>query len=57
MSWDECWPRAAEMLKGTENAGSADTVRKSYILIQAAGGAEITLESYQRAVQKRDGIG
>jgi hypothetical protein len=52
--WKDCWPGAAEILDGTEAAGSNETIRASYIIIQSAGGEHTTLESYRHVLQRRD---
>jgi hypothetical protein len=54
LAWEKCWPGAAEILDGTEAAGSNETIRASYKLIQSAGGECTTLENYQLALQRRD---
>ena len=53
LAWDKCWETAADMLAGSNAEGSAETVRASYKLIQAAGGESCTLETYLRVVQGR----
>jgi hypothetical protein len=47
-TWEDAWAEAADRL------GESDrTVRESYTLVQAAGGADITLETYRREVRRR----
>jgi len=52
--WRKCWSEAAKNLKGTPWFASASTIQDSYILIQAAGGKRVTLESYRLAAKKRN---
>src|SRR5262245_28985490 len=51
---DAVWEKAAKLLADTDGGVNAETVRKSYQLIERAGGAQITLPSYKREVAKRD---
>lgn len=52
-SWNDAWAEAAEMLAMKRAAVSADTVKASYALVQAAGGKDITLDSYRRELRRR----
>jgi len=52
LAWEKCWPEAAKRLEHGASFGSADAVKKSYSLIQQAGGERCTLESYRLAVRK-----
>jgi hypothetical protein len=45
-TWETRWKAVSEILDGTEAAGSPETVRASYKLIETAGGEHATLESY-----------
>jgi len=54
LPWDKCWPEAAKRLEHTDAFGSEHVMKKSYSLIQAAGGERCTLESYRLAVAKRE---
>jgi hypothetical protein len=50
LSWEKCFPAAAELLAGTAAGGiSGDTIKKSYGLVQAAGGEGMTLKTYKAA--------
>jgi hypothetical protein len=51
---DSVWEEAAKLLTDTDPGVDAFTVRKSYTLIERAGGASVTLSSYRREVKKRD---
>ena len=51
---DAVWEEAAKLLADTDPEVDAFTVRKSYTLIERAGGAAVTLPSYRREVKKRD---
>lgn len=51
---DEVYEEAAKMLAATGIKCRAETVKKSYQLIEQAGGAQVTLPSYKREVEKRD---
>ena len=50
--WEKCWPEAAKRLEHDGVFVSEDMVRKSYSLIQAAGGERCTLEGYRLALHK-----
>ena len=50
---DAVWAEAAKLVVGTGAEASAETVRKSHALVRRAGGAQVTLPSYKRAVKKR----
>jgi hypothetical protein len=50
-SWERVWPAVSDILA----AGSDETVRASYKLIQGAGGECATLESYRLALRQRQG--
>jgi len=52
VSWLEHYERAAEALSRDGAVASIDTISGSYKLIQEAGGANVTLESYQRVARK-----
>ena len=54
---DAVWAEAAKLVAGTDAEASAETVRKSHALIRRAGGAQVTLPSYRREVEKRDRCG
>jgi hypothetical protein len=45
---------AVKMLVGTKAECGEETVKKSHLLIKRAGGSQVTLENYKRAVEKRD---
>jgi len=52
---DTGWEAATvEKLAGTNAECGEETVKKSHQLIQRAGGAQVTLASYKRAVKARD---
>lgn len=51
---DAAWAEAAKMLANTGIKCRAGTVKKSYTLIERAGGAQVTLPSYRREVEERD---
>jgi hypothetical protein len=51
---EKCWSAASARLANTEAAGAEDTIRDSYRLIERAGGARATLDSYRAAVRRRD---
>ncbi|HEY5965355.1 MAG TPA: hypothetical protein VIU42_15170 [Xanthobacteraceae bacterium] len=51
---DAVWTEAAKMLAGTEIKRSPETMRQSHRLIRRAGGEQVTLPSYRRAVEERD---
>jgi hypothetical protein len=51
---DDVWEEARKFLADTDPEVDAHTVRKSYTLIERAGGALVTLPSYRREVKKRD---
>jgi hypothetical protein len=48
------WEEAAKLRADTEPGVQPETVKKSYALIRRAGGTQVTLPSYKRAVKKRD---
>jgi hypothetical protein len=50
---DDVWAEAAKLVTGTDAEALADTVRKSHALIKAAGGHDVTLQSYKREVKER----
>jgi hypothetical protein len=52
MSSDDHFHRAADVLDKSEAVASVDTIIGSYKLIQYAGGANATFESYRRAAKK-----
>jgi hypothetical protein len=49
---DDCCAAVSEVLGNTDAWGSAETIRKSYQLIRAAGGERATLESFKAARRK-----
>jgi hypothetical protein len=49
---DDVWEEAAKLVKGTAAEGDAETVRKSYQLIQRSGGVRVTLPSYKRDMRE-----
>jgi hypothetical protein len=51
---DAVWEEAAKLVADTDAGVSDETVRKSYALIDGAGGAQVTLPSYRREVEMRD---
>src|SRR5262249_18758866 len=51
---DAVWEEAAKLVADIDAEVDAETVKKSYALIRRAGGAQVTLPSYKRAVVKRD---
>jgi hypothetical protein len=53
LAWSKCWAKAAESLVPTQAAGEADTVKRSYALVQAAGGKGATFESFKVMLHKR----
>ena len=53
MTWLRCYAAAAEVLEGTDAAGSLEAMKDSYQLIQKAGGAGATQKNYQRIVRER----
>jgi hypothetical protein len=58
MSWERARAAVSEALQGTPAAGNEDTVKASYEIVQAAGGAEATFERYltvraERAKRRR----
>jgi hypothetical protein len=52
-TWEMRWKAVSEILDGTEAAGSPETVRASYKLIEAAGGEHASLESYWTLVGRK----
>jgi hypothetical protein len=54
-SWERAREEASEELEETDAAGSAATVKRSYELIEAAGGEDATFESYKEARRRRRG--
>jgi hypothetical protein len=54
-SWERVWPAVSDILNNTAAAGSEETVRASYKLIQDAGGERAMLESYRLALRQRQG--
>jgi hypothetical protein len=50
---EKCFAAVAKVLANTDAAGSAETVRASYRLIEAAGGEHATLDSYRLAISQR----
>jgi hypothetical protein len=53
MSWERAREAASEGLEETDAAGSAAAVKRSYELIEAAGGKNATFESYKEARRRR----
>jgi len=51
---DAVWAEAAKLVAGTDAEASAETVRKSHALIKAAGGHDVTLQTYRHEVEERD---
>jgi hypothetical protein len=51
---DRVWAEAAKLVADMGVKVSAETVKKSYALIKRAGGAQVTLPSYRRELEKRD---
>jgi hypothetical protein len=51
MTLDDCFVAVSELLSeiNSEAAGGAETMRRSYRLIEAAGGAHATAETFKRA--------
>jgi hypothetical protein len=56
-TWEKAREAVSEVLRGTEAAGSAASVKASYDLIEAAGGERATFESYLRERRQRSGLG
>lgn len=53
MTWDRAREAVSEMLAGGVAEGSDDTVKYSYDLVEEAGGAAATFQTYQAAVKRR----
>ena len=51
---DAVWAEAAKLMADIDTEVDAETMRKSYQLIERAGGSQVTLPSYKREVAKRD---
>jgi len=51
---DAVWAEAAKLVADKNGEPDVETVKKSYALIKRAGGAQVTLPSYRRAVEERD---
>jgi hypothetical protein len=54
---DDVWVEAAKLVAGTDAECDFETVRKSYYLIEHAGGTQATLPTYKREVELRDHLG
>jgi hypothetical protein len=52
-TWEKRWKAVSEILDGTEAAGSPETIRASYKMIEAAGGEHTTLDSYYWTITGR----
>jgi len=50
---EKCFAAVSEALANTDAAGSAETIKASYYLIQHAGGEDATLDSYRLAIRQR----
>jgi hypothetical protein len=53
MTWESAREAVAEILEGTDAAGSDATIKTSYELVEAAGGEHATFESYLEARRLR----
>jgi hypothetical protein len=49
MKWEACWEAVSAELAKSAAAGSAAAVKKSYLLVERAGGEHATLETFKRA--------
>jgi hypothetical protein len=53
LAWEKCWSAAADLLANTAAKGGADTVQKSYSLMQAAGGENATPKSLKAELARQ----
>jgi hypothetical protein len=52
-SWERAREAVSDVLRGTEAAGSARTIKASFELVEAAGGEHATFASYKALLHRR----
>jgi hypothetical protein len=54
-TWERAREAVSDLLKGSAAEGSADAIKRSYDLVQVAGGADATFESYKKKLRRQPG--